>query len=65
MQSTKTIAQLRRHKVYKRLKQMPGADVFRRQDIPEEYHYKKGRYVQEILVVAKKGWPINNRPNQP
>ena len=33
---------------------MPGVDVYRRDEIPDEYHYKKGRYVQDILVVARK-----------
>ena len=30
-------------------------DVYRRDDIPDEYNYKNGRYVQEILVCAKPG----------
>lgn len=42
-------------KVYKQLSQMTGMDVYRRDDIPDEYHYKNGRYVQEILVCAKPG----------
>lgn len=41
--------------VYKQLKQMRGVDVYRRDDIPDNYHYKNGRYVQEILVCAKHG----------
>ncbi|XP_046449994.1 glycerophosphocholine cholinephosphodiesterase ENPP6-like [Daphnia pulex] len=46
-------------KVYKQLKHMRGIDVYRRDDIPEEYHYKNGRYVQEILVCAKPGFIIS------
>lgn len=46
--------------VYKQLKQMRGMDVYRRDDIPDHYHYKNGRYVQEILVCAKHGKHINN-----
>ena len=34
---------------------MRGVDVYRKDDIPDEYHYKHGRYVQEILVCAKPG----------
>jgi hypothetical protein len=45
--------------VYKQLKQMRGMDVYRRDDIPDHYHYKNGRYVQEILVCAKQGTHIN------
>jgi len=41
--------------VYNRLKKMPGVDVYRRDDIPDHYHYKNGRYVQQILVVARPG----------
>ena len=45
--------------VYKQLKQMRGVDVYRRDDIPDSYHYKNGRYVQEILVCAKPGKVIH------
>ena len=34
---------------------MRGMNVYRREDIPASYHYKNGRYVQEILVCAKPG----------
>lgn len=34
---------------------MRGVDVYRRDDIPDSYYYKNGRYVQEILVCAKHG----------
>lgn len=34
---------------------MKGVNVYRRDDIPDEYNYKNGRYVQEILVCAKPG----------
>lgn len=46
-------------KVYKQLKRMRGVDVYRKDDIPDEYHYKHGRYVQEILVCAKPGFIIS------
>lgn len=46
-------------KVYKQLKQMRGVDVYRRDDIPDHYYYKNGRYVQEILVCAKHGFVIS------
>lgn len=45
-------------KVYNQLKRMPGVDVYRRDDIPDHYHYKNGRYVQQILVVARPGYII-------
>ena len=44
--------------VYNQLKRMPGVDVYRRDDIPDHYHYKNGRYVQQILVVARPGTHI-------
>ena len=45
--------------VYKQLSQMRGMDVYRRDDIPDNYHYKNGRYVQEILVCAKPGMNVD------
>ena len=34
---------------------MRGVDVYRKEDIPDDYFYKNARYVQEILVVCKPG----------
>lgn len=34
---------------------MPGVDVYLRDEIPIEFNLKKGRYLQEILIVAKSG----------
>ena len=42
-------------KVYNSLKRMPGVNVYKREEIPEEYHYKKGLFVHDILLVAKTG----------
>ena len=30
--------------------------MFKRDEIPEHWHYKKGRYVQDLLLVAQKGY---------
>ena len=34
---------------------MPGVDVYQREEIPDHYNYKNGRYVQKILVIARPG----------
>jgi len=44
--------------VYQQLKQMPGVDVYLRDDIPVAFNLKRGRYLQEILLVAKSGFII-------
>ena len=41
--------------VYQQLKQMPGVDVYLRDDIPAELNFKKSHYLQDILIVAKPG----------
>jgi len=45
-------------KVYNQLKKMPGVDVYQREEIPDHYNYKNGRYVQKILVIARPGYII-------
>lgn len=37
---------------------MPGVEVYKREEIPESYHYKNHRFTQEILLVAKRGYFI-------
>jgi len=44
--------------VYQRLKQMPGVDVYLKDEIPVEFNFKRGRYLQAILIVAKSGFII-------
>ncbi|XP_021967716.1 glycerophosphocholine cholinephosphodiesterase ENPP6 [Folsomia candida] len=39
--------------VYENLKGRRGFDVYRRDEIPDEYHFKNHRLVQEILLVAQ------------
>lgn len=41
--------------VYRRLQRMEGVNVYLRDEIPDEFHYRKSRHVQDILVVAMKG----------
>ncbi|KAK7063292.1 Ectonucleotide pyrophosphatase/phosphodiesterase member 6 [Halocaridina rubra] len=40
-------------KVYEQLSAIPGINVYKKEDIPEKLHYKKGKYVNDILIMAK------------
>lgn len=40
-------------KVYANLKGKRGFDAYKRDEIPEEYHYRNHRLVQEIVLVAQ------------
>lgn len=46
--------------MYESLKDKRGFDVYRREDIPEEYHYKNHRLIFEILVVARPNYCLEN-----
>lgn len=49
--------------VYEGLKGKEGFDVYRREDIPDYFHYKNNRLVQDILVVAKPNYFIRGLQN--
>ncbi|ODN05640.1 Ectonucleotide pyrophosphatase/phosphodiesterase family member 6 [Orchesella cincta] len=48
----------RLEQVYEGLKGKEGFDVYRREEIPEHFHYKNNRLVQDILVVAQPNYFI-------
>lgn len=33
-------------------------DVYAREEIPERFHYKKGKFVSPLTLVAEPGWFI-------
>lgn len=33
-------------------------DVYNKEDIPERFYYKKGKFVSPLTLVADKGWFI-------
>lgn len=45
-------------KVYAALSQVPNMRVYARQDIPERFHYKRGKFVSPLTLVAEPGWFI-------
>ncbi|KAJ6668637.1 hypothetical protein lerEdw1_012119 [Lerista edwardsae] len=45
-------------KVYNRLKNVPHMTVYRRENIPSRFHYKHGRFVSPLTLVAEEGWFI-------
>ncbi len=39
----------------------PNWSVYRKDDIPDRYHYRQNARVQPILIVADEGWSITSR----
>lgn len=44
--------------VYAALARVPNMRVYDRQEIPERFHYKRGRFVPPLTLVAEPGWFI-------
>ncbi|KAM7417034.1 hypothetical protein PAMA_016918 [Pampus argenteus] len=44
--------------VYAALSQVPNMRVYAKLDIPERFHYKGGRFVSSLTLVAEPGWFI-------
>lgn len=44
--------------VYAKLSEVPDMDVYAREEIPERFHYKKGKFVSPLTLVAEPGWFI-------
>ncbi|XP_034738741.1 glycerophosphocholine cholinephosphodiesterase ENPP6 [Etheostoma cragini] len=52
--------------VYAALSQVPNMRVYARQEIPERFHFKGGRFVSPLTLVAEPGWfIIENKANLP
>uniref|UniRef100_A0A665USG0 glycerophosphocholine cholinephosphodiesterase n=1 Tax=Echeneis naucrates TaxID=173247 RepID=A0A665USG0_ECHNA len=45
--------------VYSRLSKVPNMSVYRRQEIPERFHYKGGKFVAPLTLVAEPGWFVS------
>jgi predicted AlkP superfamily pyrophosphatase or phosphodiesterase len=41
----------------------PHVTVYRKQDIPARFHYRKSRRIGDIVVMADEGWLAENREN--
>ena len=48
----------REDELYKNLSAIPHLRTFKKQDIPDEWHYKHNRRILPILIVADEGWTI-------
>ncbi|KYO46124.1 ectonucleotide pyrophosphatase/phosphodiesterase family member 6 [Alligator mississippiensis] len=44
--------------IYNKLKTVKYMDVYNKEDIPERFYYKKGKFVSPLTLVADKGWFI-------
>ncbi|XP_061582071.1 LOW QUALITY PROTEIN: glycerophosphocholine cholinephosphodiesterase ENPP6 [Cololabis saira] len=44
--------------VYAALSQVPSVHVYGREDVPERFHYRGGRFVSPLTLVAEPGWFI-------
>ncbi|XP_028657958.1 glycerophosphocholine cholinephosphodiesterase ENPP6 isoform X1 [Erpetoichthys calabaricus] len=45
-------------KIYNSLKEAKNMQVYKKEDIPERFYYKKGKYVSPLTLVAEPGWFI-------
>uniref|UniRef100_UPI0037E9B06C glycerophosphocholine cholinephosphodiesterase ENPP6 n=1 Tax=Semicossyphus pulcher TaxID=241346 RepID=UPI0037E9B06C len=50
--------QSRYQQVYSALSQVPNMQVYSRQEIPERFHFRGGRFVSPLTLVAEPGWFI-------
>ena len=48
----------REDKLYNNLTSLQHVKVYKKEDIPEEWHYKNNRRILPILAVADEGWNI-------
>uniref|UniRef100_A0A7M4FNY0 glycerophosphocholine cholinephosphodiesterase n=1 Tax=Crocodylus porosus TaxID=8502 RepID=A0A7M4FNY0_CROPO len=44
--------------IYNKLKTVKYMDVYNKENIPERFYYKKGKFVSPLTLVADKGWFI-------
>jgi predicted AlkP superfamily pyrophosphatase or phosphodiesterase len=45
-------------KSYLKLKQLSNIDVYKKENIPDKWHFKRHHRIKDILIVAKEGWTI-------
>ncbi|XP_052005304.1 glycerophosphocholine cholinephosphodiesterase ENPP6-like [Xyrauchen texanus] len=44
--------------IYQNLSTADNMNIYKRQEIPDHYHYKNGRFVSTLTLVAEPGWFI-------
>ncbi|KAM9470201.1 glycerophosphocholine cholinephosphodiesterase ENPP6 [Clarias gariepinus] len=53
-------------KIYTKLQAAKNMKVFRKQEVPDRFHYKQGKFVSPLTLVADPGWFITqNRASLP
>ncbi|XP_037531380.1 glycerophosphocholine cholinephosphodiesterase ENPP6 [Nematolebias whitei] len=50
--------------VYAALTRVPNMHVYTREEIPERFHYKRGKFVSPLTLVANPGWFIIQNKNK-
>lgn len=48
----------------KNLSKIPHSKSYKRQDIPDHYHYKNHERIGDILLVLEPGYEIHERPRR-
>ncbi|KAB0350768.1 hypothetical protein FD754_015625, partial [Muntiacus muntjak] len=52
--------------IYSKLRRVEHMTVYKKEDIPSRFHYKKGKFVSPLTLVADEGWFITeNRQSLP
>ncbi|KAL5106787.1 Bis 5'-adenosyl triphosphatase enpp4 [Taenia crassiceps] len=51
--------------LYERLKKLPNCDVYKKADIPDNYHFKNNSRIAPIVVLPHIGWMVQTNASDP
>ncbi|VDM34835.1 unnamed protein product [Hydatigera taeniaeformis] len=51
--------------IYEKLKTLQHCDVYRKEDIPDKYHYKNNTRIAPIVVFPHLGWMVQTNASKP
>ncbi|KAM7533305.1 hypothetical protein Aperf_G00000123950 [Anoplocephala perfoliata] len=51
--------------IYNKIKNMPNCKVYKKTDIPDEYHFKNNDRIAPVIVIADPGWVIQTNESNP
>ena len=50
--------------IYNKLQNIPHLTVYRKEDIPDEFHYKHNRRIQPLLLVTDEGYSLTHNESR-
>ncbi|VDD81941.1 unnamed protein product [Mesocestoides corti] len=51
--------------IYNKLKTLQNCKVYKKEEIPEEYHFKNNSRIAPIVLIPDLGWMVQSDPNDP